>query len=169
MQIFFMLTINGKCSIMAVKWWGGWAESEKVDTIMKHFLNELHSDETSFLDMHSPFREVNKWLSSEQREDPLASSVFLSSLTKLQASLMQSVVTSVTSDATGMQSPTSIQACSGLNMLLFKKVLQIIPHSKHPAMTSSTTHPRVCLTMHKLLAQLSRGLNCKMLIAKVKH
>ena len=47
-QHYFMLTINGNWSIMAVKWWGGWAESEKLETIMKCLLNELQLDETSF-------------------------------------------------------------------------------------------------------------------------
>ena len=40
-QHCFMLKINGKWSIMAFKWRGGWAESEKLETIMKFLLNEL--------------------------------------------------------------------------------------------------------------------------------
>ena len=99
---------------------GGREESERVETIMKHLLNELHAIETSFSDMHSPFREANKRLSSEQREDPLTSSIFLSSITKLQASLMKSLVTAVTTAATGMQSQICMQACSGLNMPLLQ-------------------------------------------------
>ena len=103
-----MLTIHGKWSIVAVKWWVGWAESEKIEIIMKCLLNELCADETLFSDMHLPFREANERLSSEQREDPLTSSVFLSSITKIQASLMQSLVTAVTTALSGMQSQISI-------------------------------------------------------------
>ena len=61
---------------MACKWWGGWSESEKVETMLKHLLNELHADETSLRDIHSSFREANKRLSSEYREDPLTNSDF---------------------------------------------------------------------------------------------
>ena len=101
----------------------GWVESEKVETIMKYLLNELHADETSFSEMHSPFCEANKRLSSEQREDPLTSSVFLLSLAKLQASLIQLVVTAVTTSATSIQIKIPIQACSGLSVPL----LQVSP------------------------------------------
>ena len=70
--------------------------------------------------MHSPFCEANKRLRSEQREDPFTSSVFLSSLAKLHASLMQLVVTAVTTAVTGMQSHISIQEWSGLNIPLLQ-------------------------------------------------
>ena len=62
-----MLAINGKWSMMAFKWWICCSESEKAETKLKLLLNELHVDERSFAGVHSPFREANKWLSSEER------------------------------------------------------------------------------------------------------
>ena len=88
---------------MACKWWGGWLESEKVETMLKCLLNELHADETSFRDMRSPFREANKRLISEEREDPLTTSNYLETMRKSQASLMQLVTTAVSTAVTGMQ------------------------------------------------------------------
>ena len=76
LQHFFMLTINGKWSTMACKWWGGWSESEKVETIFKCLLKDLRADKRSFRGMCSPFREVNKRLSLEEYGDPLTTSTF---------------------------------------------------------------------------------------------
>ena len=69
---------------------------------MKRLFNEMHADEATFSDAHSQFREASKLLRSDQREDTLASSEFLADISKLQALLMQSVVTSVSTDITSM-------------------------------------------------------------------
>ena len=104
---------------MTVKWWGGWIESEKRETIMKFLLNELQQDETSFSETHSPFRSANRRVSSEEREDPLTSSAFLAAIS-LQRTTMQSVSTSVSNAIDGFPQQIVIQATSGLNQLLLQ-------------------------------------------------
>ena len=72
------------------------------------------------LDTNSPFHEANKRLSSEECEDLLNTSSFLVTMNQLQASLMQSVSTSVSTAIKGNQSQIVIQACSGLNRPLLR-------------------------------------------------
>ena len=39
-------------SIICTKWWCGWSENEKVESIMKFLLEELNDKENIFLDCH---------------------------------------------------------------------------------------------------------------------
>ena len=74
---------------------------------MKFLRNKLHANERSFFDTCYPLREASKWLRSEEREYPLTSSVFISSIYELHSSLNQSLVSLASNTITGMQSQNS--------------------------------------------------------------
>ena len=45
-----------KWSLQAVRWWGGWAKNDSIETIMKCLLEEIEGLECNFSDMFSPNR-----------------------------------------------------------------------------------------------------------------
>ena len=50
---------------------------------MKCLLDESQEDEMPFYDMHSPYHEVNKIIISDLRDDPVTSSLFLTTINAL--------------------------------------------------------------------------------------
>ncbi|KAK6987789.1 hypothetical protein R3P38DRAFT_2366098, partial [Favolaschia claudopus] len=43
-------------SLSIIRWWGGWAVGEQVDTLMRYLLDSLHSYEIGHGDALYPFR-----------------------------------------------------------------------------------------------------------------
>ncbi|GJJ69490.1 hypothetical protein EMPS_01836 [Entomortierella parvispora] len=58
-QFRFMFA-KKKWSLKAVKWWGGWSETEKSGTIIRYLLDEYAAYEESFGDMLSPERDDSR-------------------------------------------------------------------------------------------------------------
>ena len=56
---------------------------------MKNLSDELQENEIPFGDMHLPHLEVNKRVRSDVYDDPVTSSLFLTTINALQSSLMQ--------------------------------------------------------------------------------
>ena len=82
----------------------------KLETIMKHSLDEFQEDEMSFGDMCSPYREVNKRVSSDLRDEPVASSLFVTTIDTLRSSLMQILSRSIFNRINNLQNQLSIKA-----------------------------------------------------------
>ncbi|KAF8207109.1 hypothetical protein K438DRAFT_1917558 [Mycena galopus ATCC 62051] len=56
-QYRFMFAPLGKrWSLTIIRWWGGWAEGEHVDTLMRYLLDSLQSYESGHGDALNPFR-----------------------------------------------------------------------------------------------------------------
>ncbi|KIM35710.1 hypothetical protein M413DRAFT_55263, partial [Hebeloma cylindrosporum] len=56
-QYYFMFAPVGKrWSLRKVRWWGGWAEGEQGETLIRYLLDELHSYEESFNDALCPLQ-----------------------------------------------------------------------------------------------------------------
>ncbi|KIM36467.1 hypothetical protein M413DRAFT_13964 [Hebeloma cylindrosporum] len=54
-QYYFMFAPVGKrWSLRKVRWWGGWAEGEHGETLIRYLLDELHSYEEDFCDALCP-------------------------------------------------------------------------------------------------------------------
>ncbi|KAF8175145.1 hypothetical protein BJ912DRAFT_858015 [Pholiota molesta] len=57
-QYYFMFAPVGKrWTLCKVRWWGGWAEGEHRNTLIRYLLNELHSYEESFSDALCPIQD----------------------------------------------------------------------------------------------------------------
>ena len=54
LQHWFLRCVRRKMSMICAKWWGGWLENEKVETMMKCLLEELSNKENSLQDRHLP-------------------------------------------------------------------------------------------------------------------
>ncbi|RDB24467.1 hypothetical protein Hypma_008539 [Hypsizygus marmoreus] len=51
---FTQAPMGERWSLKAVRWWGGWAPGESVDTLMKYLFNSLQSYESSYCDQLCP-------------------------------------------------------------------------------------------------------------------
>ncbi|KIN97313.1 hypothetical protein M404DRAFT_97832, partial [Pisolithus tinctorius Marx 270] len=56
--------VGQRWTLARVRWWGGWAEGEHRDTLMRYLLDELHCYETDHSDALAPI--------SREAEDSLA-------------------------------------------------------------------------------------------------
>ncbi|KAJ6497259.1 hypothetical protein DFH09DRAFT_945625 [Mycena vulgaris] len=78
-QYRFMFAPLGKrWSLSIIRWWGGWASGEHVDTLMKYLLDSLQSYETSHGDALCPVpREADKsFMGDHLRVAPVATEEF---------------------------------------------------------------------------------------------
>ena len=62
---------------------------------MKFLLDEFQEGEMPFGEMHSPYREVNKIISLDLCDKPVTTSAFLTTLSTLKFSLIQSLCSSM--------------------------------------------------------------------------
>ncbi|KAF9242145.1 hypothetical protein BU15DRAFT_44465 [Melanogaster broomeanus] len=63
---FMFSPVGQRWSLAKVRWWGGWAEQENRDTLIRYLLDELHTYETDYSDALAPVpREVNESLLGE--------------------------------------------------------------------------------------------------------
>ncbi|KAF8991452.1 hypothetical protein BDZ89DRAFT_973819, partial [Hymenopellis radicata] len=46
--------VGQRWSLRKVRWWGGWAEGESVDTLMKYLLDSLSKYEDNYSDALDP-------------------------------------------------------------------------------------------------------------------
>ncbi|KAJ6500206.1 hypothetical protein C8R47DRAFT_1317483 [Mycena vitilis] len=53
---FMFAPIGKRWSLTIIRWWGGWAEGEQVDTLMRYLLDSLQSYESGHGDALNPFR-----------------------------------------------------------------------------------------------------------------
>ncbi|KAG1879967.1 hypothetical protein F4604DRAFT_1679111 [Suillus subluteus] len=54
-QYWFMFApVGQRWTLAKVRWWGGWAEGEHCDTLVRYLLNELHAYETDYSDALAP-------------------------------------------------------------------------------------------------------------------
>ncbi|RDB27874.1 hypothetical protein Hypma_002250 [Hypsizygus marmoreus] len=51
---FMYAPLGQRWSLAAVRWWGGWADGENVDTLMKYLIDSLQSYESTYKDMLCP-------------------------------------------------------------------------------------------------------------------
>ena len=86
-QHWLMITLRGKWATTVIKRWSGWSSSEKLETIMKCILDEMHEEEMCFCDMHLSYHNAQKWVSSDSQDDPLTNDVFLTTIVNLKRSL----------------------------------------------------------------------------------
>ncbi|KAN0101337.1 hypothetical protein V8E55_001321 [Tylopilus felleus] len=66
-QYRFMFAPVGQHWMLAkVRWWGGWAEQEHHDTLIRYLLNELHAYEVDYSDALAPVQqEIDQSLAGE--------------------------------------------------------------------------------------------------------
>ncbi|KAF9223261.1 hypothetical protein BS17DRAFT_706356 [Gyrodon lividus] len=58
---FVFAPLGGRWSLCVIRWWGGWAEGESVDTLIRYLLDELTHYENSHRDTLCPIRrEANQ-------------------------------------------------------------------------------------------------------------
>ncbi|KAF6746827.1 hypothetical protein DFP72DRAFT_1150344 [Ephemerocybe angulata] len=55
---FMFAPVGERWTLARIRWWGGWAESEKGDTLIKYLLDELHSYEEDHSDALCPFDDT---------------------------------------------------------------------------------------------------------------
>lgn len=67
-QYWFMFApVGQRWSLAMVRWWGGWADGEQRNTLIRYLLDELHTYETDYSDALAPFsREAESSLAGEQ-------------------------------------------------------------------------------------------------------
>ncbi|KAF7797065.1 hypothetical protein EIP86_008257 [Pleurotus ostreatoroseus] len=53
---FMFCPFELRWSLIKIRWWGGWAEGESSDTLVKYLIDELHMYENDFSDALSPLR-----------------------------------------------------------------------------------------------------------------
>lgn len=53
---FIHAPIGERWALNMIRWWGGWAGGEKIDTLMHYLVNSLQVDENSFCDALDPLR-----------------------------------------------------------------------------------------------------------------
>ncbi|KAJ7182077.1 hypothetical protein C8R46DRAFT_1314001 [Mycena filopes] len=53
---FMFAPLGQRWSLSIIRWWGGWAEGEQVDTLMRYLLDSLQSYESGHGDALYPFR-----------------------------------------------------------------------------------------------------------------
>ncbi|KAG1784343.1 uncharacterized protein HD556DRAFT_1219764, partial [Suillus plorans] len=46
--------VGQRWTLAKVHWWGGWAEGEHHDTLVRYLLDELHAYETNYSDSLAP-------------------------------------------------------------------------------------------------------------------
>ncbi|KAF8833371.1 hypothetical protein BDN67DRAFT_857019, partial [Paxillus ammoniavirescens] len=58
--------VGQRWPLAKVRWWGGWAEQEHRDTLIRYLLDELHTYETDYSDALAPVsRGANESLAGE--------------------------------------------------------------------------------------------------------
>ncbi|KAG2339458.1 hypothetical protein BDR05DRAFT_951218 [Suillus weaverae] len=67
-QYWFMFApVGQQWSLAMVRWWGGWADGEQRNTLIRYLLDELHTYETDYSDALAPFsRKAESSLVGEQ-------------------------------------------------------------------------------------------------------
>ncbi|KAG1907643.1 uncharacterized protein F5891DRAFT_939549 [Suillus fuscotomentosus] len=67
-QYWFMFApVGQRWSLAMVRWWGGWADGEQRNTLIRYLLDELHTYETDYSDALAPFsRKAESSLAGEQ-------------------------------------------------------------------------------------------------------
>ncbi|KAG2104313.1 uncharacterized protein F5147DRAFT_638301 [Suillus discolor] len=67
-QYWFMFApVGQRWSLAMVRWWGGWADGEQRNTLIRYLLDELHTYETDYSDALAPFsREAESSLAGKQ-------------------------------------------------------------------------------------------------------
>ncbi|KAG2123793.1 hypothetical protein DEU56DRAFT_917280 [Suillus clintonianus] len=67
-QYWFMFApVGQRWTLAKVRWWGGWAEGEHRDTLVRYLLDELHAYENDYSDALAPIsRGANASLAGEQ-------------------------------------------------------------------------------------------------------
>ncbi|KAG2140603.1 hypothetical protein DEU56DRAFT_734911 [Suillus clintonianus] len=67
-QYWFMFApVGQRWTLAKVRWWGGWAEGEHRDTLVRYLLDELHAYENDYSDALAPIsRGANTSLAGEQ-------------------------------------------------------------------------------------------------------
>ncbi|KAF8126598.1 hypothetical protein EV363DRAFT_1525718 [Boletus edulis] len=53
---FMFAPVGERWTLAMVRWWGGWAENENRDTLIRYLLDELHTYETDYSDALAPAR-----------------------------------------------------------------------------------------------------------------
>ncbi|KAF8688094.1 hypothetical protein AX14_003512 [Amanita brunnescens Koide BX004] len=53
---FMYAPIGQRWTLNAIRWWGGWADGEKVDTLMHYLINSLQADENDYSDQLNPMQ-----------------------------------------------------------------------------------------------------------------
>ncbi|KAH0832355.1 hypothetical protein J3R83DRAFT_13378 [Lanmaoa asiatica] len=91
---FMFAPIGQHWPLAKVRWWGGWAEQERRDTLIRYLLDELHTYETDYSDALAPVPH-NADNSSLMGEATLIQPVTTEEL--------RSVHTSVTTDVRGLR------------------------------------------------------------------
>ncbi|KAG1723135.1 uncharacterized protein EDB91DRAFT_1087922 [Suillus paluster] len=58
-QYWFMFApVGQRWTLAKVRWWGGWADGEQRDTLVRYLLDELHAYETDYSDALAPISRV---------------------------------------------------------------------------------------------------------------
>ena len=83
-------------SIMCAKWWSGWSENEKVETIMKHLMEELSDIENCFQCYSSPRVNYERRRLHEGSNKPIKQTYFDNFMLSFQSNMMHTVVASIT-------------------------------------------------------------------------
>ncbi|KAG9037930.1 hypothetical protein FS837_001350 [Tulasnella sp. UAMH 9824] len=63
---FMFAPVGQRWSLDVIKWWGGWTDGERIDTLIRYLLDDLSTYENDYSDVLSPRkREPKKSLASE--------------------------------------------------------------------------------------------------------
>lgn len=115
---FMYAPIGKRWSLSIIRWWGGWAAGEQVDTLMRYLLDSLQSYESGHGDALYPFRtEPDKSFMGEHNvlQPPTTAEFRLLGdqiLTKLESLTTQAVTTSSIATLAAVIQQTSLSDSS---------------------------------------------------------
>ncbi|KAJ7027994.1 hypothetical protein C8F04DRAFT_1212262 [Mycena alexandri] len=135
---FMFAPIGERWSLSIIWWWGGWAEGEQVDTLMRYLLDPLQSYESGHGDALYPFR-------NEPAKSFMGDSTALQPPTAAEFRVFgETILTKLDNLATQTISQSSVTVLAGL---IQQASLTSISHSHevpdlHFAPTSTSTNSR---------------------------
>ncbi|KAF8442080.1 hypothetical protein L210DRAFT_3644249 [Boletus edulis BED1] len=120
---FMFAPVGERWPLSKIRWWGGWAEQERRDTLIRYLLDELHNYESDYSDALAPTqRNTNESL---MEEGTLVRPVS----TEEMRSFHTSVVTNVRGLTAGLDGVTNV----------IRDLTNVVRESHRPTATTTTT------------------------------
>ncbi|KAF8439472.1 hypothetical protein L210DRAFT_3504546 [Boletus edulis BED1] len=120
---FMFAPVGERWPLSKIRWWGGWAEQERRDTLIQYLLDELHNYESDYSDVLAPTqRNANESL---MEEGTLVRPVS----TEEMCSFHMSIVTNVRGLTAGLDGVTNV----------IRDLTNVVRESHRPTATATMT------------------------------
>ncbi|KAF8995138.1 hypothetical protein BDZ89DRAFT_1053009 [Hymenopellis radicata] len=152
--------VGRRWSLRKVRWWGGWAEGESVDTLMKYLLDSLSKYEENYSDALDPGRadRGDVLLGEQKAHAPVTNETFNSFAMNLTTMFQQSHFSAVQCSSFSHSTLPSQPSLHALfQPQLFRPAYQYPPPSNLPSLTNPIHAPGPANSIQDLSATSSAG------------